>query len=275
MNYPIQSFWAGPMSDLEIMVLKSWVGCGHQVILYTYENIIGLPHGVLVADANDIIPGGPETYEGPAPRAVRADAFSLLPFSDRFRFTMLRMNGGLWLDMDMLLLKPIPTDLFAKEYFCASERTMRIGAYKSALPTKPTISALYCREPESDLMVELTNDRTKIKSAWHGMKLFQKVLTRMSLDIELAAEFFCDMNWWDINSIFITTSAVGTLPPKWGCPGTRIIPPNAAVGVHLWRGLLRKQGLKYEKMSEISPLSYLGRLYQWVEQNYQMSLLGL
>jgi hypothetical protein len=273
MNYPIQSFWHGPISDLEIMVLKSWVGCGHSVILYTYQNIIGLPHGVLVADANDIIPGGPEEYEGPVPRAARADAFSMMPFSDRFRFTMLRMNGGLWLDMDMLLLKPIPTELFAREYFCSSERTMQIGAYKSASPMKANIGALYCREPESDLMVELTNDHTKVKSAWHGLKVFHKCLARLSLNIALAPEVFCDMNWWDIKDIFVTTSAVGTLPPRWGCSGTKIIPPNAALGIHLWRGLLRKQGLSYEKVAEISPLSYLGRLYQRVEQNYQLSAL--
>jgi hypothetical protein len=262
-GYPIQAFWAGKLSDLEIACLKSWVGHGHPVILYSYQDLSGLPEGVTLADARDIIPEDEvELFHGDGPKSARDDAFSYLPFSDKFRYRLLRMNGGIWLDMDIVLISPIPTHLFDMEFFCSSERTMRIGAYKSKEPFKPTVSVIYCREPESDLMVELTNIHTKPKTAWDGQKDFGKWLTRLGLDKGvLQPSAFCDMNWWDIKNIFGTVSVTDTLPVKWGVPGTAVKWPEEALGIHCWRGLLRKEGLPYEKAADFSPLSYLGRLY--------------
>lgn len=249
------------MSDLEIMCLKSWVGHGHPVYLYSYEDISGLPAGVILRDANEIIEGGPTVFEGHA-------AFQMLPFSDRFRFAMLRMNGGLWLDLDIILTRPIPDEMFEQGFWCSSERTLQAGAYKSKELSKATVSAIFVSEPEHPLMCMLTEWNGNAKDAWHGQKLFQRALARLGLTKgALQPSVFCDMNWWDVKSICGTISDRGSLPAKWGWPGTPVKLPEEAVGAHCWRGLLRKGGLKYAK-ADVSPLSYLGRLYQQAEQAY-------
>lgn len=260
------------MSDLEIMCLKSWVGHGHPVYLYSYEDISGLPVGVTLCDANEIIEGGAITYDGPMPKSAMSNAFTMLPFSDRFRFTMLRLNGGLWLDLDIILTCPIPDEMFEREFWCSSERTLQSGAYKSKELSKPTISALFVSEPEHPLFCALTEWDGTCKDAWHGQKLFQKLLTRMDLAKGvLQPSVFCDMNWTQIKSICVTMSDTEKLPVKFGMEGGAVKLPEAALGVHLFRGLLRKQGLKYGLL-DVSPLSYLGRLYRQAEQAYQARL---
>lgn len=260
------------MSDLEIMCLKSWAGHGHPVHLYSYEDISGLPVGVILRDANEIIEGGPDIYDGPMPKTVSKTAFEMMPFSDRFRFTLLRMNGGLWLDLDIILVRPIPDELFEQDFWCSSERTLQSGAYKSKELLKPNIGALFVSEPEHPLMCALTDWNGSAKDAWHGLKLFHKCLNRLDLTKgALQPSVFCDMNWWDVKSICGTISERGSLPAKWGWPGTPVKLPEEALGVHCWRGLLRKQGIRHAKV-DVSPLSYLGRLYQQAEQAYQKRL---
>jgi hypothetical protein len=104
------------------------------------------------------------------------------------------------------------------------------------------------------------------------MKIFQRWLRRLDLTKGVLPPFaFCDMNWWDIKSIRVTVSDTEILPPKWGCAGTPVRWPVEAVGVHLWRGLLRKEGLRYSQ-ADVSPFSYLGRLYSHAEQIYNARL---
>lgn len=268
MGYPIQCFWTGPLSDLEIACLKSWVGHGHPVHLYTYDEFSGLPAGVEVMDAATILPEDEfELFDGETPKTVSADAFSVMPFSDRFRFTLLRINGGLWMDLDIILVRPIPEELFDMEFFCSSEHTLQKGAFKSKKPYKANIGVVYCAEPESDLMVALTSDNKPVKDAWAGMKKFQKWLDRLDLGKGvLQPSVFCVLPWWSVKDIFSTVSHTDILPSKYGVPGTTVKPPAESVGVHLWRGLLRAQGLAYKKAAGFSRLSYLGRLYQQAEQ---------
>jgi hypothetical protein len=272
-HYPIQTFWAGPISDMELLCLKSWVGHGHPVHLYTYDDISGLPVGVIRMDAREIVPEDEVfLYDGPMPKTVTADAFAYMPFADKFRYRLLRFNGGLWLDLDIILIRPIPDELFELDFWCSSERTLQAGAYKSTDPYKPNIGAIYCKEPESDLMVELTNIRKPVRGAWDGLKSFQKWLRRLDLTKGvLQPSVFCDMAWMNVKDITVTVSDTEHLPPKWGVPGCSVIPPPEAIGVHCWRGLLRKNGIKYGKL-DVSPLSYLGRLYRHAEDVYAAKL---
>jgi hypothetical protein len=269
----IQTFWGGPISDMEILCLKSWVGHGHPVHLYTYDDISGLPAGVITIDAGVIVPADEMfLYTGPAPVSHRPDAFSYMPFADLFRYRLLRFNGGLWMDLDIILLQPIPDALFEKDFFCSSERTIQAGQLKAKSPFKANIGVIYCSEPESDLMIELVNDRRPTRWPWNGLKKFTKWVERLGLAKGvLQPSVFCDMNWWDLRAITVTVDDTDILPAKLGHAGTPVRWPAEAVGVHLWRGLLRQKGMAYGKAA-VNPRSYLGRLYSHAEQVYLQRL---
>jgi hypothetical protein len=52
----VASFWTGPpLSNMEIMSIKSFLKNGYEYHLYVYENIENIPDGVVVMDANEII----------------------------------------------------------------------------------------------------------------------------------------------------------------------------------------------------------------------------
>jgi phosphatidylserine/phosphatidylglycerophosphate/cardiolipin synthase-like enzyme len=53
---PIQMLWIGELSKLERMALASFVANGHTVHLYAYDDLAGVPDGVQVIDAREILP---------------------------------------------------------------------------------------------------------------------------------------------------------------------------------------------------------------------------
>jgi hypothetical protein len=103
------------------------------------------------------------------------------------------------------------------------------------------------------------------------MRHFTACLKLMGLGNRvLQPSVFCDMNWWDVGDITVAVNDSDILPSKYGVAGTAVKWPEEVVGVHLWRGLLRKRGIAYEK----PPLkSYLGRLYASAWEVYLERLL--
>ncbi len=108
------SFWAGQgMSALDKACLLSFVSGGYSVVLYSFEQIEGLPDGIAVRDAREIAP-----FES-------RDAFlyqgkpNLPHFSDYFRYQLMARSPHVWIDTDLLMLRPLDfgpvTSLFAKE----------------------------------------------------------------------------------------------------------------------------------------------------------------
>jgi len=79
--------------------LRSFTELGHRFHLYTYEPV-GVPPGVDLLDANDIIPFEEIFYY----RNPITGSDDLSPFSDRFRFRLLGMRGGWWTDIDSVCL---------------------------------------------------------------------------------------------------------------------------------------------------------------------------
>ena len=56
MSNIIQSLWIGKeLSVMEQMCLSSFVKNGHEVHLYTYDNVKNIPEGVQIKDGNDIL----------------------------------------------------------------------------------------------------------------------------------------------------------------------------------------------------------------------------
>jgi len=93
-------FWHGPpLSRLERLCLSSFVANGHRLNLFVYEEPKGVPEGVEVVDAASIL--SPELLF----KHRRTGSVGI--FADWFRYRLLRTQGGIWADTDVVCLKPL------------------------------------------------------------------------------------------------------------------------------------------------------------------------
>ena len=114
MRPEIVTFWHGPLDRLRQTCLRSQVAAGHNVTVYSFEPLAGLPDGVGNAEADAILPHAfSEKLRPPQPDGSWRD-WTTLQFSDFFRMRLMARGAGLWLDADVLLLKPVEIDPFRK-----------------------------------------------------------------------------------------------------------------------------------------------------------------
>jgi len=98
----IHSLWIGDrLSPIERLTALSFMRHGHKFVLYVYREVQDVPSGVELRDANKVIPLG----------EVFLSHGSYAHFSDWFRWKLLRMNGGVWVDMDVVCLRPIDLNI--------------------------------------------------------------------------------------------------------------------------------------------------------------------
>lgn len=99
----IQSLWIGnDLGVVQQLCLASYLYHGHEVHLYTYQDLKNIPKGVIVKDGNEILPEKDIFYSHGSPAH----------FSDWFRWKMIAEKSGYWVDMDEICLKPFD---FTKE----------------------------------------------------------------------------------------------------------------------------------------------------------------
>jgi hypothetical protein len=137
MRPDVVTFWHGPLDRLRLTCLRSQVAAGHQVTVYSFEPLAQLPDGVGNAEAEAILPHAfSEKLRPPQPDGSWRD-WTTLQFSDFFRMRLMAQGAGLWLDADLLLLKPVEIDP-AKPYF-AWERRRQLGNSVLYLPADDPI----------------------------------------------------------------------------------------------------------------------------------------
>jgi hypothetical protein len=153
MRPDVVTFWHGPLDKLRTTCLKSQVAAGHQVTVYSFEPLAGLPDGVGNAEAEAILSHAfAEKLRPTGPDGVWRD-WTTLQFSDFFRMRLMAQGAGLWLDADVLLLKPVEIDP-TKPYF-AWERPRQLGNSVLFLPPGDPIVAAFTALMQQD---ELTPD---------------------------------------------------------------------------------------------------------------------
>ena len=137
MRPDVVTFWHGPLDGLRLTCLRSQVAAGHKVTVYSFDPLPGLPDGVGNAEAEAILPHSfSERLRPPEPDGSWRD-WTILQFSDFFRMRLMAERAGLWLDADVLLLKPVEIDP-AKPYF-AWERRRQLGNSVLYLPANDPI----------------------------------------------------------------------------------------------------------------------------------------
>jgi hypothetical protein len=149
----VVTFWHGPLDRLRQTCLRSQVAAGHKVTVYSFDPVPGLPDGVANAEAEAILPHAFSERLRPAQPDGTWRDWTTLQFSDFFRMRLMAERAGLWLDADVLLLKPVAIDP-AKPFF-AWERPRQIGNSVLYLPPDHPIVTAF-----ADLMKqeELTPD---------------------------------------------------------------------------------------------------------------------
>lgn len=137
MRPDVVTFWHGPLDALRLTCLRSQVAAGHNVTVYSFDPIAGLPYGVGNAEAEAILPHSfAEKLRPTGPDGTWRD-WTTLQFSDFFRMRLMTESAGLWLDADVLLLKPVEIDP-GKPYF-AWERPRQLGNSVLYLPADDAI----------------------------------------------------------------------------------------------------------------------------------------
>jgi hypothetical protein len=153
MRPDVVTFWHGPLDRLRLTCLRSQVAAGHKVTVYSFDPLPQLPDGVGNAEAEAILSHTfAEKLRPPQLDGTWRD-WTLLQFSDFFRMRLMARNAGLWLDPDVLLLKPVEIDA-AKPFF-AWERPRQLGNSVLYLPPRDPIVAAFEDLMEQD---ELTPD---------------------------------------------------------------------------------------------------------------------
>jgi hypothetical protein len=117
------SLWIGESLGLiERACLKSVLRQGHSMALYCYRIPNGVPSGIELRDAADILPEA---------TVVRHWTGSVALFSNRFRYELLRRGLGTWLDTDVYLLQPLDT---ASPYLIGEEEPGLLASGVLRLP---------------------------------------------------------------------------------------------------------------------------------------------
>jgi hypothetical protein len=153
MRPDVVTFWHGPLDRLRQLCLRSQLAAGHKVTVYSFDPLPGLPDGVANAEAEAVLPHAfSEKLRPPQPDGSWRD-WTTLQFSDFFRMRLMAQKAGLWLDADVLLLKPVEIDP-AKPYF-AWERPRQLGNSVLYLPPDDSIVSAFSRLMQQE---ELTPD---------------------------------------------------------------------------------------------------------------------
>ena len=215
-NKVIQSFWTGkPLSSMEKMSMLSFLKHGHEYHLYTYGPI-DVPSGVQVKDANEIIPKSLLDHSKFKKIAL---------FADYFRYRLLTLKGGWWVDTDVICMKPFN---FEEEYVFASEvqeaktwvNNGIIKAPKDSPVMKHCWEQCVAKVPENIKWAE-TGPRllTEEVKAFHMWSMVKPEVT------------FCPIKWTETDK-FIRADV-------------DLVIPDAAYAVHLWNEVWSAS--KYDK----------------------------
>jgi hypothetical protein len=177
----VVTFWDGPLDALRLLCLRSQVQAGHRVTLYSFAPLDGLPDGVANADAGAVLPRAFAERLRPSGEGGAWRDWTTLQFSDFFRMRLMALSTGLWLDADVLLLKPVEIDP-AKPYF-AWEKKRQLGNSVLYLPPDdPIVKAFAALMAQDELTPDWLAWRHRLTFAWRKLR---GVTTRVS-DIRVA-----------------------------------------------------------------------------------------
>ena len=245
------TLWIGEsLGGVERACLRSVLRQGHDLALYCYAPVAGVPDGVEVRGAADILP---------ASGIFRHASGSVAPFSDWFRYELQRRGAGTWIDTDIYLLAPLDGRapcLFGEQGDgIINNAVLRLPANSPALPAllKPfedgAPDELSWPEKWFKRARQLVAGRTNLtRLAWGatGPTAMTKAADAYDLSrFALPAEVFYPVPWEGFDWIRDPTVSLDDVVTQ------------ATVAIHLWNELIKD--FKNEPAPEGSFLERLQR----------------
>ena len=191
----VNGFWYGSeLGELEKLCINSWIKNGYEFHLWLYDDV-EVPKGVVVENANHIVSLHEYfTYDEGVSKGTA------VAFSNLFRAQLLYQRGGLYVDLDVLCLKPYD---FNKRFVFSEQ-------IDTGLDGDVATCILYSESVGEELFTDWTDWITAKKNNWRpiahgdlGPILFTKLITLYNLkEYVLPKEYFCPIGWPSHKDIF-------------------------------------------------------------------------
>ena len=136
----LNSLWVGgELGHIERLTIVSALSVGHPFTIYSYapQKLSGVPRGVEVRDAREVAP-----YEWLA-HYLEGGHWALA--SDFFRYALLAMGLGYWVDLDLVFLRALD---FEDEYVFGWENEKSINGAVLRLPRNSDMVRDLCSIPQ-------------------------------------------------------------------------------------------------------------------------------
>ena len=206
-----KSLWIGDrLFPQHIISINSFIQNGFVYNLYVYDDVKNVPSGVILCDANDIIPKEEIWYYNNG-----FNKGSPSGFSNQFRFQILHEHGGLWVDTDVVLLNDFNFD---KPYIFISERNVNGDIH-------PTSSVIFSESGTSSgkIWLEAINNisyrnKARVIHGETGPELVTYLVNKYNLEeYVLPPNAFCSVGWHETDKLI---------------DGTQL--PEDVIGLHLF-----------------------------------------
>ena len=218
----------GNLTNLEKICINSFLHHGYKLILWTYGEIHNSPKGIQIKDAKFILPK----------KKIFLINNSYAPFSNLFRYHLLKKLGGLWVDTDIVCLKKF--DHLCSESFLVSEKTRPRGFFRRLFRVVPLLqinnNVIYNKNIKDkniiDLALVISLNFPYEKFRWGGTG--PHLLTAL------------DKFYRQLSFKIMPPDFANSIPAK-DCPG-KLLQPNVKISkdatfLHLYNEMWRRSGI--------------------------------
>lgn len=252
----VATLWIGDrLGEIEQLSARSFLDTGHDLTIYAYGPLEGVPDGATVRDAAAIFPGEPILrYRGKGSPSLHANLF---------RYAMIAATGELWVDLDIVALRPFA---FADPQVFGMEAPGLVNNAVLRLPKdSPTLARLRAFRadtrgvpPDAGLLARAatwlsTAGRGRPITAWsHGATGPRALTAYLRETGEIAKALpqtaFYPVPWQETRRLVTARGLTdGEIPPE--CHGVHLW------GFHLRRALARLPGRRAEEGSFVARAS--------------------
>ena len=230
------SYWAGPLGWMERLSVASIRDVGHSLTVYSHQPAALAGMGCAVQDAREIFHG-----------RTAAGLKGYLPqtYSNLFRLEGIAVGAGTWIDLDMVLLKPLPT----APYLFSWEGETAVCNSVLSLPTKSAVLTEYRGMLHSDPAMLSAPSRSWHQKVNRRIKAISRPLRGKAAPLPDSGPLLLTyllgkhglLPHAQPRSVFYPVPPVEQVMSRLHVPGVleSFLAPDT-VGIHLWRHLYRK-----------------------------------